>query len=244
MSKLIGMYRFCDNLLKIWSVNGKRERFRGVLYEFKFDTSVSPNTYKLNKVSSANFYADEGKMSVQSVKSYIDMTYARKTSSEDYVDPNHRVIWTNGDYEEWEYYIIKHGDDEYETTFSDYNLARNDDMCDERVNLNVEVNGCIVAFADLGLWDGRHYGGKVIGTNVKDILYSDCDTLDWYCDRYDVRCTASHHDGTNYILYRVVKDKEAANELVDAIARGEVDEKTFRKKTKSLRSYVARVYGW
>jgi hypothetical protein len=96
----------------------------------------------------------------------------------------------------------------------------------------------------LGLWDGKHIGAKCVGTNVKQILYSDCEYLDWYCDRYNVRCTAIHHDGTNSYLYRVAKDREQANRLVDMIADGEMTEEQFRKATKSLRPYVAKVYGW
>ena len=115
---------------------------------------------------------------------------------------------------------------------------------DEYVNLDKAVDGVIVAFANLGLWDGHHDGAKIVGTNVNNILHSDCDYCDWYCDRYNVRCTAVHHDGRNRILYRVAKDKDHANKLVDKIAYGGMTEQQFIKATKSLRPYVAKTYGW
>jgi hypothetical protein len=53
-----------------------------------------------------------------------------------------------------------------------------------------------------------------------------------------------HHDGTNYVIYRVANNKEYAEHLVDKIAYGNMSEEEFRKRTKSLRPYVANVYGW
>lgn len=115
---------------------------------------------------------------------------------------------------------------------------------DERANLNEEVDGVIVVFASLGLWNGRHNGSAIIGTNVKDILYSECDYCNWYCDTYNVRCTAAHHDGRNNYLYRVAKDRDAAERLAYKIAYEGMSEEQFRKATRSLRPYVAKVYGW
>ena len=115
---------------------------------------------------------------------------------------------------------------------------------DERGNLDVPVNGVIVCFADLGLWDGHHNGAKTFGDNVKNILYSSDDYLDWYCDRFNVRGTGIHHDGTNTYLYRVAKDREQADDLVNEIAYGDMTVEQFMKATKSLRPYVAKVYGW
>lgn len=115
---------------------------------------------------------------------------------------------------------------------------------DERANLNKDVDGVIIAYADLGLWYGRVKGIKRIGTNVSDILYSDCDYVDWYCDRYNVRCRATHHDGRNHYLYRVAKDEDTAQRIIDKMCADGMTEEQFRKRTKSLRPYVARTYGW
>lgn len=117
---------------------------------------------------------------------------------------------------------------------------------DEKCNLNIETEGVIVAFADLGFWYGRRNGAKIIGTNVRDILNSfyGCDDCDWYCDQYNAHCTASHHDGTHYITFRLAKDMEQAERLVEKIAYEGMTEKQFRKATKSIRPFIAKVYGW
>jgi hypothetical protein len=125
-----------------------------------------------------------------------------------------------------------------------YYTCRNEEIYDERINLHKDVDGYIVAFAELGLWNGNTNGAKIVGTTVSDILYSDCDYVTWYCDPYNVRCSAAHHDGRNYILYRVADSKEQAERLVNKIAYEGMTEEQFRRATKSLRPYVAKVYGW
>lgn len=164
-----------------------------------------------------------------------------------------RTIWSNlydatreedwkEDFEDW---CEANGLDKEEEDIDDFiNETLSIYLDDERANLNKEVDGVIVCFADLGLWDGHHKGAKIFGTNVKDILYSNWDYTSWYCDRYNVRSTSVHHDGTNHYLYRVAKDKKTAQRLVKKIASGEMTEQQFMKATKSIRSYVARVYGW
>ena len=242
MGKLISRYRKGENLLKIILTT---KGLKGKLYEFKWDTSVSPNKCSLVLISAADFYEKDRDNTEYRVREYFGMGDAKKVTSDNYIDINHRVIWTNNDYFEWKQACMEFdGMSDEETSFESY-----DDYCDiclsdERENLNIKVDGYIVCFADLGLWNGRYKGSKVIGTNVKDILSSNCDYLDWYCDRYNVRCTGSHHDGTNYMLYRVAKSKEDAERLANAIAYGDMTEEQFRKATRSLRPYVANVYGW
>lgn len=161
------------------------------------------------------------------------------------------IIWDNSDinYDDW-----KEGWKEY---LEDNNLTEEECdlyewvgetlsiyLDDERTNLNEEVDGVIVAFADLGLWDGRYKGAGIVGTNVRDILYdTNCDYSCWYCDRYNVRFDGAHHDGRNHYLYRVAKDKDTAERLANKIAYEDMSEDKFRKATKSLRPYVAKIYG-
>lgn len=137
-----------------------------------------------------------------------------------------RIIWTNENLDE------SYSDDCWQW------------LDDERHNLNINIDGCIVAFASLGLWNGTHQGSKVVGDNVCDILYSDCDYVTWFCDRYNVRCDATHHDGSNHILYRVAKNREHAKKLAYKIAYEGMCEEDFRKATRSLRPFIAKVYGW
>lgn len=163
------------------------------------------------------------------------------------MDKNKRIIWTNDNYDEWLKSMLS--DMEEGETEDDFDYERYAEDCsfwldDERANLNEEVEGCIIAFAELGLWDGKHNGAKIVGTNVKQILNSQCDYVTWFCDRYNVRCEASHHDGTNHILYRVAKNREAAERLANRIAYEGMTEEEFRKATRSLRPYIAKVYGF
>ena len=250
MGKLKSRYRKGDKLLKIFETKRNSGGWlRGVLYQFKWDTTVSPNKFCLVKQSAANFYEKDGDMSEYRVKEYFGMTDAKLVNGDSYIDYNHRVIWNNNDYDEWEKSMLTDYPDGVDDLGNqiDYSLYETDCeqyLDDERSNLNIEVDGVIVCFADLGLWDGRRNGAKIIGSNVRGILYSDRDYIDWYCDRYNARCDASHHDGTDHYLYRVAKDKEQAKRLVDAIAYSDMTEEEFKKATRSLRPYIAKVYGW
>ena len=118
---------------------------------------------------------------------------------------------------------------------------------DEMANLNIETGGYIIAYCNLGFWDGRKTGLMKIGTNVRDIFASySCDIHDFYVDPYNVRYTGHHHDGSHHLLFRMVADEDAAQRMMDKFAANgyELDEADFRKKTKSIRKFVAKVYGW
>lgn len=119
---------------------------------------------------------------------------------------------------------------------------------DEKANLNKETDGCIIAFADLGFWNGRRIGYKKIGTNVADIfnIYANGDyEVEWYADRYNVRLNAAHHDGTHHIVFRYVKSADKADEIYEKIFDGRIStEEEFFRATKSIRPFVAHIYGW
>lgn len=69
---------------------------------------------------------------------------------------------------------------------------------------DVETEGEIIVFAELGLWDGVRSAYKTMGTTLSDILTSDTDLIEWTYDT-DLRAVAIHHDGTNYYRYRELK---------------------------------------
>lgn len=117
---------------------------------------------------------------------------------------------------------------------------------DERDNLNQPVNGDIVAIADLGLWNGRHMGYKIVGKNVRDILHTHCgEFVKYYCDRYDVKCNDTHHDGTNYYTFRLLKKPTSHSRgFLEKLKNGTATKADITRHTKSLRPYVANVYGW
>lgn len=158
------------------------------------------------------------------------------------------LIFTNNNYEEWLEDMVNSMEEE--ECKEDFNYERYAEDCeiwlgDERTNLNIPIEGCIVCFGVLDLWDGKHNGGKIIGNNVRDILQGFCgDYITMFCDRYNVRCKDSHHDGTNEYLYRIAKDKETAKRLVDKVAYEGMTEEAFRKATRSVRPFIAKVYGW
>lgn len=68
-----------------------------------------------------------------------------------------------------------------------------------------EAPRALYAYADLGLWDGRHKGIKRIGTYLRNMFTSDCDYITWYIERGNLKCNAAHHDGTNIYTYRMLK---------------------------------------
>lgn len=147
-------------------------------------------------------------------------------------------------FDEWCEDMKADADNEQELTHDNYNDYMQIWYGDERMNLNKEVDGVIVAFAVLGLWNGSPNGAKVCGTNVNSIMSSGEDYNKWYCDRYNVRSEQTHHDGTNKIWYRVAKDKKAAERLVNKIAYKGMTLQQFYRATKSLRPYVANIFGW
>lgn len=162
-----------------------------------------------------------------------------------------QIIWSNDsriDDEAREYYQNfqreQLEDDSYTVSDEEWGEEVNSWLDDERFNLNKEVDGVIIAFGDLGLWRGRRQGYQILGSNIADILHSSCEDCEWYGDSYNIRGRMAHHDGTNYVLYRVAKSREDAERIADKIYNLEIDEKGFRKLTRSLYPYVADIYGW
>ena len=120
---------------------------------------------------------------------------------------------------------------------------------DERANLNVQTEGRIIAIADLGFWYGRKMGYKLLDHNVNNCLQleSSCDYAKFYCDRYDLKSTQHHHDGSHYITYREVKPNITSDQLDNfcwKIYDGKATQKDITRCTRSLRPRVQKVYGW
>lgn len=164
-----------------------------------------------------------------------------------------RVIWSN-DYEstkpeDWkESFEEWCEDNEFDTEEMDIDEYISDTLNlyleDERTNLDVNVKGVILAFADLGLWNGRRCAIRYVGDNISQALYSNCDYVTWYCDDNDFRCDAIHHDGTNHYLFREV-DVNLADDLIEDVYNGVVaSEEDFIKRTTSVKPYIDKVYGW
>lgn len=164
------------------------------------------------------------------------------------------LIWTNIDLydEETMKETRKFMREENYTDLSDNNVMRviddNNNMYieDERDNLSEKYTGFkgyVVAFAELGLWNGVHVASKVYNDISNILQNTSCDECEWYLDEWNVRFRGVHHDGTNNVLYRYVDTKKRANDIMNKIVCGGMNLKQFKKATKSIRPFVQKVYG-
>jgi hypothetical protein len=172
------------------------------------------------------------------------------------MDKNRMIIWSS-----------LYDEDDYEEDFKqwceDFDLDEDEQDIYDYINDNIEnwyydeksmlkgvKCGNILCIADLGLWDGRRSGYKIIHTNnLSSILSSSCDDNEFYCDRYNVKADMYHHDGINYVTYREIKDgmedKRGFKKMLELIYnQQEVPSWMVTKYTKSLRPKVSALYGW
>ena len=163
-----------------------------------------------------------------------------------------RIIWTSEiDVDRWDFdpeCTGKNPDEMTEEEKFDYCTTLNAEYLeDERINLShCYAHGAIIAIADLGLWYGRRTGYKYV-KSVSDCLYANCDAAEWYCDEYNFRAIMTHHDGTNYILYRVLKPDLSEKQIEtfeQKIIEGKLTQNDITRYTKSLRPAIAEIYGW
>lgn len=162
------------------------------------------------------------------------------------------LIWSdlNLNYEDWRADL----ENEYPNMPEGERVAlmyeiNSDYLSDERTNLNIQLPCGIIVIADLGLWNGRFSGYKMIESgNIRDCLYSDCDCNEWYVDRLgDLRCTAVHHDGRNHYLYRAIKESVTEGQidrLKSLIYSGRAARQDITRVTKRLGDAIGAVYGW
>ena len=128
-------------------------------------------------------------------------------------------------------------------------LTNNEYLPDERDNLNVQLSEPIIVIADLGRWNGRFQGYKMIESgNISDCLSSDTDYTEWYVDKNgEFKADAAHHDGQNHYLYRVFKDGvsgEQIEDLQDKIYSGTVTQADIDRVTRPIGVDIAKVYGF
>ncbi len=126
--------------------------------------------------------------------------------------------------------------------------TNNDYLDDERTNLNIQLPREIIVIADIGRWDGRYSGYRMIESgNIKDCLTSNYD-CEWYVDKLgDFRCRAIHHDGTNHYLYRQIKSNisdERLENFQNKIYSGTATRADINRITKRLGDEIGKVYGW
>ena len=163
-----------------------------------------------------------------------------------------RIIWSNRDidYDQWKEDLIQYNkemgynnpeDVHAKDVFHFVDESLSNYLDDERMNLNVETEGRIIAIADVGLWNGRVQGYRILGKNVNEIFQIHEDYNEYYSDGHNIKATCIHHDGTNYIEYRVIREDKNIDNLFDGT---EITRKRLNYYTKSLLPYVKKVYGW
>ena len=71
------------------------------------------------------------------------------------------------------------------------------------------LDGAFLVVADLGLWDGRHAGGRIIGSllSVLRECANDCDDVKYEIKNDDLVITGHHHDGTNIYTVKYITEK-------------------------------------
>lgn len=103
--------------------------------------------------------------------------------------------------------------------------------------------GKVLMIADLGLWNGRKRGYKII--NSSNMFYSESDYIEIYADGKDIKSKNSHHDGTNYITYREIKEGVDISKLTDKIYAGEeITAHMLGYYTNSLYPKFKKHYSW
>lgn len=160
-----------------------------------------------------------------------------------------KIIWQNVtmDKQQWidsfKEYCEENNIENNESNLEDYMFDINNIFLDDiRYNLDVILDRDIIAIADLGLWNGRKQGYKIMGNNIKNCLYTDCDFAKWYTDGKDFKAEFHHHDGTNYIRYRVVKKGVNITKLLNKLYNNEATEEDIKKYTSSLKNTINKIY--
>jgi hypothetical protein len=127
---------------------------------------------------------------------------------------------------------------------------------DEKGNLDVATQNRLIAVGTLGLWNGPAICFSVLTANVNSIFNAihrlRCESsATIYADESDVQADEAHHDGVNHYLFREpIGDDEEVDELLDELRDavydrdGEKFHALIQTRTKSIRPYVAKVYGW
>lgn len=111
---------------------------------------------------------------------------------------------------------------------------------DEKLNLNKTLPNNIIAIADAGRWDGRHRGYKVLGNNLNEVLYMgrDHQEINCYYDRYNVHSELVHHDATDRVVYRMIKEGVDIDTIEERLQEG----KDINRYTVSLVPYIKEIY--
>ena len=117
---------------------------------------------------------------------------------------------------------------------------------DEQSNLFKILDGRILCIADMGLWNGRRTGCKILGNNLNEVLTCGigCDEKEIYCDAYNVYAQGYHHDGRNHVEFREIREDRNIENLTDKIFSNQpISRREINYYTKSLKPYIKEIFG-
>jgi hypothetical protein len=131
-------------------------------------------------------------------------------------------------------------DDEIYNEIDECNrIAFKDDRF-EFATRNKHIEGTVIAVANVGLWNGRKDGIKVLQgfEDVMDFM-TRYDEFKIYIDRYNIKGIGHHHDGTDYLTFREVHPRYFRDDIEDIFLSYDGDVDRFVKNcTRSLRKYT------
>ena len=171
------------------------------------------------------------------------------------------IIWSDDparmeDLEEYKKYLaeecpelLEESDDELYLRLAENNNNR---LEDEKINLDILLGHPIIAVASIGRWNGRVSGYKMIESgNIRDCLRSyvrgQSYSTFYVTPDGEFKQDESHHDGTNYITYRLLREGVTDNQLetlLNTIYQGTFSQRQINRLTRKLGPDIAKVYGW
>lgn len=166
-----------------------------------------------------------------------------------------RIIWTNDvDMKEWEMYYREYMDVEQDEVVDQYDFYNwiyktiGLYLDDEKVNLNIQTKNPIICIAELGLWNGRKVECKELGCNINEIfnIIFESGCTEFYKYNQNIYAKISHHDETNYCIFRQLKEGRSLENFLDKLYHSTTKDymKVVRSYTKSIAHYFDEVYGW
>lgn len=118
-------------------------------------------------------------------------------------------------------------------------------LYDLQLNLVKEMDHRIIAIASLGLWSGRKQGYSLLDYNLSNCIrpnhHQEYDS--YYLEGDEFKAKSVHHDGTNYITFRLITKPMTHHEF-NAFLEGVVEETVdIDQYTEPLGNIVREIYG-
>ena len=168
--------------------------------------------------------------------------YTNMIDVEEYIDEN-------AEYFDEEYPDYTR-DEKIEVALEQINTWDWEDFYQQLEGVTIE-GSTILAIADLGRWNGRFQGYRVINSSNISTCLSDTsgyDYIKFYTDDVgDFRLEGVHHDGRDYITYREVKETTTEGQLdrlLQKIYDGEATRADITRYTRGIGKKVAKALGY